>query len=313
MRHTSKRYRDAAEVITTDRPRMAVATVLLTMLAASFGDALVKFVSADLVLWQIFVMRSAIAIPVLIGICRIRSEPIRLLPNDFGWTVLRSSLLLLMWLAYYAALLNLPISVAASVYYTMPIFVALLAAVVIGDKIGAGGWVGVVIGFVGVLLIIKPNNGGFNAYTLLPLIAAFVFAVTMIITRTKCRNEHPYVLALNLNIAFLLVGLMATAFIQFFGGIEGTSVGSFFGGPWKSVGERELAAIVVLGFAFIIASVGTSFAYQVGRSSVVATFSFSYVPFVAIWGTILFGEFPDLTTMAGIVLIILAGCLAVRR
>jgi drug/metabolite transporter (DMT)-like permease len=268
-----------ADFTAHDRPGIAIATILFTSLALSFGDALVKFVSADLVVWQIFVLRSVIAIPVLIAICRMRIEPIQLIPIDIGWTVLRSLLMILMWLVYYVSLLNLPISVAASVYYTMPIFVTLLAAIFIGDKVGIYGWFGVGIGFIGVLLIIKPGSSDFSVHTLLPLIAAFLFALAMIITRTKCRNEHPYVLALNINIAFLLTGFLGTVVIHSLGGIEGTSVASFFGGPWQSMGSGEWAAIAVLALAIIIASVGVSFAYQVGRSSVVATFIFSYVIF----------------------------------
>lgn len=156
-----------ANSFVSDKPGTAIATILFTSLALSFGDALVKFVSTDLVVWQIFVLRSAIALPVLFAICRMRIGPIRLLPINIGWTVLRSSLMIFMWLVYYAALLNLPISVAASVYYTMPIFVTLLAAMFIGDKIGIYGWIGVGIGFIGVLLIIKPDSSDFSVYTLL--------------------------------------------------------------------------------------------------------------------------------------------------
>lgn len=296
-----------------DRQGLAIALIVITSIAISFGDVFVKIISADMVIWQIFVLRAAMGIPVLILLCRLRSEPISLLPDNVIWTSIRTLLMILMWLVYYAAFLKLPVSDVAAAYYTMPIFVTLLAAIVIGDKIGIQGWIGVGIGFIGVLLIVKPNNIGFSVYILLPLIAAFLFAVAMIITRTKCRNEHPYVLALNMNILFFLTGLIVTMFIHFTGGIDEATVSSFFGGPWKIMALKEWIAIAVLAGIMLFVSVGGCIAYQVGRPSVVATFSFSYVPFAAIWGILLLGETPTLTTLLGIVLIMVAGILTVWR
>ncbi len=293
-----------------DNPKLAIAAALFAMLSFSFGDALVKYVSADLSLWQILVLRSVLTIPVLIVICRIRPKPLPIWPTNVFWTVLRSSLMILMWLFYYVALLVLPMSVAASVYYTMPIIVALISATIIRDKIGTGGWSGVAIGFLGVLLIVRPDSSGFNLFTLFPAGAALCFAIVAIITRNKIRDEHPYVLTLNLHLAFLLTGVVATVFIYSFGDV---AVGPFFGGPWKSVGVHECIVIVVLALSVTLGNLGTSLAYQIGESSMIATISFSYIPFATLWGLLLFSEFPDSITIAGIVLIIVAGSLAVRK
>jgi len=67
--------------------------------------------------------------------------------------------------------------VAAATLYTLPLFITLFAAVFIGDRIGTKGWVAVFLGFGGVLLILRPEAGGFNAYALLPLVAAILDAL----------------------------------------------------------------------------------------------------------------------------------------
>ena len=81
-----------------------------------------------------------------------------LLPRRAGWVALRSLMLALMWIAYYAALTHLALGIAAAVYYTLPIFITLFAALFIGDRIGPKGWLAVLLGFLGVLLILKPST-----------------------------------------------------------------------------------------------------------------------------------------------------------
>ena len=295
-----------------DQQNLAVATVLFGSLVFALGDAIIRFVSTDLNLWQLLLLRAIIVIPVLMWMCRARSRPIRLSPERPGWVSFRSLLMILMWVSYYGALLTLPVSVAASVYYTMPIFVALIAAVIIGDRIGLIGWLGVLLGFMGVLLIVNPDNGGFSGYVLLPLAASLFFAMAVIITRTRLRDEHPLVLTINLQIGFLLTGLLATGAIYSLGGVETTELASFFAGGWKPIGHYELVVIVVLAALITIGYLCTSIAYQVGRSATVATFSFSYIPFVITWAFLFFGEIPDLRESVGILMIILAGILSVR-
>lgn len=297
----------------TDRQGLAVILIITTALAISFGDVLVKIISHDIVVWQMFVLRSLIVVPVLILMSRLRPEPISLIPKNLGWTLIRTLCMVLMWLVYYAALLKLPISDVAAAYYTMPIMLSLLAAIIIGDKIGVKGWLGVIIGFIGVLIIVKPNNTAFSIYILLPLIAAFLFALAMIITRTKCRKEHPFILTLNVNFTFLLVGIAATVFIENVGGIEQKNISSFFGDPWKSLNTREWIAVITLAVIMLFVSIGGTIAYQVGKSAVVGTISFSYIPFAAIWAFLLLNETPSMTSIVGIILIIIAGVLTVWK
>jgi len=80
----------------SDNTRLAVTVILLTVLVLSLGDALIKKASADLVLWQIFVLRSSLAIPVLLAILRLRFASVRLMPSAPGWTIARSLMLVLM-------------------------------------------------------------------------------------------------------------------------------------------------------------------------------------------------------------------------
>ncbi|MEE8624339.1 MAG: DMT family transporter [Acidiferrobacterales bacterium] len=297
-----------------DNIKLAVLAIVFTVFALSLGDALIKQISADFPLWQIFVVRSVVAIPVLIAVIRARYQFVSLKPLTVGWTALRSLMLTFMWVAYYTALPHVALSVAAAVYYTLPLFITLFAALFISEKVGVQGWVAVFLGFCGVLLILKPQAEEFNAYALLPLISAILYAFAMIITRTKCKNESPLVLSFGLNISFISVGAFATFLIWFWGPSNAeTEAYRFLLGRWISMGGQEWLAMGLLATAIIIGSVGAAIAYQAGPSSIVSTFDFSYLAFAALWGLLFFAEVPDAITAAGILLIAAAGILAVRR
>ncbi len=285
--------------------------IVLTVMTLSFGDAVIKLLSSNLVLWQIFVLRSCLAVPLLVLIHRMRFNSVALLPKAPGWTAVRSLMLAMMWVFYYASLPHLQLSIAAAAYYTLPLFITLFSALLVGETVGRAGWFAVVLGFVGVILILKPATGDFNTYALLPLASAMLYALAMILTRTKCRDEHPLILSGALNITFIAVGLLAT----FSGGfLESLGISSpFLSSTWAMMGNAEILAVVLLGIAILVASIGTAVAYQNGPSSIIATFDFAYVGFAVIWGLVFFREIPDGLAVAGIVLITIAGVIAVRR
>lgn len=293
-----------------DRVGLAIAVIVFTVLALSLGDALIKQVSAEFVLWQIFVVRSALAAPVLVVVIATLARRATLLPTRPGWTVLRSVMLVAMWVCYYTALPHLQLSVAAAAYYTLPLFIALFSALFVGETIGRLGWIAIVVGFVGVLLILRPRAEDFNAYALLPLVSAMLYAAAMILTRTKCRSEHPLTLSLALNVAFIAVGAAAALAI---GGLADDDRTGFLLGPWTAMGAAEWQAMAVLAVSILIGSIGAAIAYQNGPPSVIGTFDFAYVGFALLWGVVLFAEIPDALSLAGIVMIVAAGILSVRR
>lgn len=298
---------------TGDNVKLAVSIIVFTVFALSVGDAAIKLISSDFPLWQIFVLRSVIALPILIAVIKIGVLAAALRPVRLGWTALRSAMLVAMWVTYYAALPHLALSVAAAAYYTLPLFITIFAALLLGETIGMKGWIAIAFGFGGVLLILKPQAADFNFYALLPLVSAILYAFAMILTRTRCRDEHPLVLSLALNVTFVIVGLAASAWFVLVPASAGEDAGRFLTGSWIPMGRDEWLAMILLTGATLIGSIGAAIAYQVGPPSIVATFDFAYVAFAAAWGFLVFAETPDTLTLFGMALIVGAGVLALRR
>jgi len=141
--------RQETALTASDNPRLAVVVIIATVFALALGDAMIKGTSATFTLWQIFVLRSVVVVPILFALIRWRTPQVQLVPNELLWTILRSVCLTLMWVTYYLSLAKVELSIAAAAYYTLPLFITLFAAAFLGDSIGPIGWVAVVLGFFG--------------------------------------------------------------------------------------------------------------------------------------------------------------------
>lgn len=291
-----------------DNIPLAVGVIILTVLALSLGDALIKLTSGSFVIWQIFVIRSLIVIPVLLVV--LASKARLRLPDAIRWVALRSLMLVGMWVCYYLSLPELTLSAAAAAYYTLPIFITLFSALFIGDRISRTGWAAVFTGFLGVLLILRPKAGDFNAYAILPLVSAMLYAGAMILTRTRCRQQDPIMLSLALNLAFVMAGVLAAALAAL---LPESARQGFLLARWTGMGSAEWLSMTLLAAAILIGSIGAAFAYQNGPPAMIGAFDFAYVGFAVIWGLVFFAEVPDAISTLGMALIVGAGILSLRQ
>lgn len=284
------------------RTGFAVSAVVIAVLALSLGDAIIKATSLTLPLWQMYILRSALVLPVLWWLAR-RSGP-----RAFGsmfWVFVRSALLVAMWLCYYSALPLMPLSLAAAAYYTSPILITVLTSTLARRQPPLRVLLAVYLGFAGVVLILRPDTSGFQLSTLLPVLAAFLYACAMVLTSLKCRDDDPFALALALNIAFIVAG----AGLGLFAGQED----SFIFGPWQSLDLALIGTVAALSVVILVGSVGAAIAYQNGPPATVAAFDYSYLVFSLIWGSLFFAELPDALSLVGIVVIVVAGFLSLPR
>jgi len=291
-----------------DQTALGIGIILASVLTMAFADAMVKFVSADMTIWQIFFARSLFGIPVLWGLALAGGVSLRL--RVPFWTLFRSLLLLLCWLALYASYSFLTLSVAAVAVYTNPIITTLLSAALIGERVTGRQWVGVLLGFLGVLAIIKPGADTFSWAVILPLIAAVFYSLAMIVTRTKCRDEVPLTLALTLHGVFLVSGAMGAIVLAVIGlGADVTSAFPFLLSDWAPMGLWEWGVMALLGLLSAAYFMGVARAYQIAPPQIIGTFDYAYLVSAALWGYLLFSEVPDAWIVGGMILITLAGLL----
>ena len=295
-----------------DQTVLGIGIILASVLTMAFADAVVKLVSADLTVWQVFVARSLVAIPCIMAILLAMGVRLRLMSPK--WALIRSALLVLTWLLFYASLPVLSLSVAAVAVYSNPIITALLSAIVIGERVSGRQWGGVLLGFLGVIAILRPGTDAFSWVTLLPLMAAASYSLAMVLTRGKCQHEQPLVLGLALHCSFLITGAIAVAVLAVVG-LDAATASAFpflFNG-WTAMGVREWGLMALIGALSAAYFVGVARAYQIAPPSLIATFDYAYLVSAAIWGFLFFAEIPDVWTVCGMVLITAAGLLVATR
>jgi drug/metabolite transporter (DMT)-like permease len=297
-----------------ERSGFGIAMILAATFTMAFQDAVVKVVSSDLPLWQLFALRSLIAVPLLIVLHRLLRGSLRLIPRALGWSVLRGAFLVLMYVAFYAALPALNLSLVAAAYYTGPLFIVLFAAALLGEGIGSRRLFAVAFGFLGVLVILQPGTDGFSWAMLIPIASAIFYAGAAILTRSKCAEESPLALSLMLNYCFVACGFGVSAVLWLLPPDAQQQVAyPFLLGPWVALDMGTGGVLLLLAVANVAIHVALARAYQSAPPAVIATFDYGYLAFAAGWAYVLLHEVPGPATLIGMAMIATAGILTAWR
>lgn len=293
--------------------RTGAALITGSVFLVSASDALVKLGSTQFTIWQLYLIRSSIAIALLLlwlGVSQ-PDSPWRGLVCD-RWTLLRSASLTLMWIAFYAALPHMSLSLAALALYTAPSFIALLSALVLREPVSPRRWLAITLGFIGVLVILRPTATGFSAMTLLPVLAALLYAVAAVVTRAKCGSRCALSLALNLNLCLGVVGALVLLGYRLLDPAWQSAPDGFLALHWVAMGPPQWLLMGVLAVLMALMSMGVAKAYQIGPCAVVGTFDYSYLPFAMFWSFVLFNEVLDTGMVLGMGLIAASGVCVLR-
>ena len=190
----------------------------------------------------------------------------------------------------------------------------LLSAYVIKEAVGPLGWLGVLLGFVGVIVLLQPGTDAFSPWALLPIMGAAFYALTHITTRTRCQGVPLAALSLAQNMVMLLAGITVHLLLIFSKPQdEMVAANSYIFGGWSTVTPMDwLILLLLAGFAVAVGMMLAG-AYQAAPPSTVATFEYSYLVFVAVWDILFFDIAPTVASITGMVLIVAAGLLVLRR
>lgn len=258
---------------------------------ASFatGDAIVKFVSGGLSLAQIvFVSSVGALVPVVIVGLR-HGGPRSLVPKDWVRVGLRMVLLAGdVFMAYYA-FTRLPLANAYTMILTTPLIVTALAGPMLGEYPGWRRWSAVVVGFVGVLIVLRPGMVALDPGYLGGFGSSCAFAIAMMLTRRLGSTETGTCLVFT---AFLGRALSAGVLLPFF---------------WMPMSLSSLGLLLAVG---LFAGLGHTFVWLAFRSapaSVVSPFQFSQIVWGTLYGLLLFGDVPDRYVVIGSLTIVGSG------
>lgn len=294
-----------------NRAALGVIYLCLGVLVFSLQDAIIKAVSGNYPLTQVVFTRCIVSAPILLAMVHFESGIRSLFAGNLLPLAGRAFLLLLSYTSYYMAFPALPLADAVALFFTVPLFAMALAVPLLGERIGWRRITAVSIGFVGVLVMLRPGAGLFEPAALLSLFSAAAYALSMLMARKLGTETTASVMAFYQNGVYL-VGAMAIAAFLAATGIQHASHPSlnFLIRPWVWPTLTDFLLIASCG---VIAAAGMmllTHAYRIAKASVVTSFEYTGMLWAPLWGFLFFGEIPHLTTLAGAVLIIAAGLFA---
>jgi drug/metabolite transporter (DMT)-like permease len=264
---------------------VSITYLLFTLLDGS-AKWLVKSVPVLSVVWLRFVMHALIGGAVLFplrGMALVRTRYWR-------WHLLRALMFVAMTGINFWALQYLQLTVTSSIFFTVPILIALMGAGLLGEKLDRGRWMAILAGFVGVLAIVRPGSAAFHPAMLGSLANAIIYAVFMLMTRRLAAYESPetiqYLPAVG---AAVLLTPFALAEAHWPSGAHQWSVACLLG-VFGAAGHHLLAL-----------------AHRYAPASVLAPFLYQQVLYMALFGYVVFGDVPAPAVWLGAGIVVASG------
>jgi drug/metabolite transporter (DMT)-like permease len=274
-------------------------------------DSFAPFVADDMSIWQFQAVRAALMLPVAFAGAAALGSWQRILPKRAGAVALRTVLNVLALGAYFAVLPLVPFGQAAAGFFTTPIWVAICLSLTGGATADRRMWVTVGLGFTGAALAVGVG-GTMEAVALVPVVAGGVNALSIVVTNRHCRDEDACALLFWSIFGFLGLGLAGVAAAVWLGA-AGTAAGMpgvLFVQP-SPIEAKMLLVSAALGLSSIMGAGLLMRGYQIGENASIALFDYSYLIWAAVVSAALWGQSPTVTGLAGLILILLAGVVAI--
>lgn len=296
-----------------DRPALAASLMVTALFLLGLQDALVKLTSDQTSLWQFQMIRASINLLFLAVLSRFLFGAMRPRPVNIWAVALRSLFLVGAMIFFFSGVPFLTLAEIAAGLYSFPLVVALLSAVLLGEKVGPRRIVAILVGFSGTLLILKPGTEAFEPIGLMPIGAALCYAGNILATRQLCRAESPVTLAYAVSIVYVAVGALGVAVTSSFdlGGL--VEAWPYLFGGWTSMALSLLGIILVCSCLNVVSNMFLSKAYQTAEASWLAPFDYSYLIFATFWGLVVWGDLPDGWSFLGMAMIAGAGSFVAWR
>jgi drug/metabolite transporter (DMT)-like permease len=272
--------------------RSTVTAGILFMLASitlySCLDALAKWAVTIYAAAQYILIRSTTAMAVLLPfVARNNFAALKNVPRP-GLQAARVALSLVEVLLFIAALYHLPLADTITCYLSAPIIVVALSAIFLGEKVGWRRWSAVLVGFAGVVIAMRPSTSAISVGALIAIVGAFCSAVLMLVTR-QLRGTSQTFLAFSQVCGTLLFGAVVAPF------------------QWITPEWSHVGIFLVAGVVSVSGLLCANRSLALAPASVLAPYKFTAILFAALFGYLVFGDIPPLTTIIGAAIIVASG------
>jgi S-adenosylmethionine uptake transporter len=291
-----------------NRPLNAIGFLIAGVFVYALHDVIIKWISGNFPVHEIVWIRSIFAVIPILGIARLQGGLHLLRTTHFGLQIIRAFLMFASFMTYYLALAALPLAESVSLFFSAPLFITILSVGVLGEKVELGGWLAILIGFCGVIVMLKPGSKMINPAAFLALLSALLYATGSILTRRLGQTESAVALAFYPIIAYIVFSSMVGIALSFAPVAQHTHPSAaFLFRRWQAPVPGDLFLLIVLG---LIAALGFYFlsqAYRLAPPPAIAPFEYTAVPLSVVLGYIFWKDVLGPESIIGIVLIVGSG------
>jgi drug/metabolite transporter (DMT)-like permease len=272
--------------------------MVLGVATLSWMDAIGKRVAADYSVFQMLAVRSTVAIALLTLLLSLRGGLRTLRTRQPLGHALRSLCGLVAFVTFYAALRHLPLADAVAVAFGSPFLVTALAGVLLDERVSVRQWIAIAVGFLGMLLIVRPGAAGLRPAALLVLVSSAAYAFMMVLARAMTRPDKPHENTFSF-VFYMLVGQAAGGWLVTLG-------------TWRTPDGVALAEMCAMGVLGILGNYGLAEAFRNTPVATVAPFEYTGLVWAVLLGVVMFGDVPPASFWAGTAIIVSAGLYTLR-
>ena len=274
----------------------AIACMLVGAAVLTLNDALIKALSATYPTGEMLFIRGVFVWPWILLFTMRSGGLASLRVHNASGQALRGACVIASAFLFITGLRHLTLADAIAVSFTGPLFITALAPLVLGEKVGWRRWLAVLIGFAGVLFMLRPGSAVLQWAIIFPLGAAVCGGLRDLITRRIAGTETTVAVLAVTTTVVLLAGLATAPFIG-----------------WVPPRPADITTFAASGALIAVAHTLMIEAFRRGEAALVAPFKYSSLLWATLIGFFMFGEHPDPWTIAGAVIIVLAGLYVLHR
>ena len=288
--------------------------LILGMGIFSLQNIAVRFLDTGYALMEIVLIRSLVAIPCILILFRYEGRTGLPTTNRLGLQMFRGFLLFVAYTTYFMGLAAIPLAEVAAIRFSAPFFVLALSVLLLGEHVDWQRWAAVVVGFIGVLFVVRPGTYTFDIGAVYVLITSLTYAMSSIITRWLKTTDSSATMAYYCTLTYLGCATILSPILIFVGEpSEAHPTIGFLLRSWATPTMVDFGVMVALGIIWATGMYSVARAYSLAPASVVTPFEFTVIPINIFWGYLFWAEIPVSMTIFGIVLTIMSGLFVLYR
>ena len=282
--------------------------ILLAMMVFSAQDGIMKYIFNFVSLYEVYLIRTVVSFVLILIFLILTKKPIVFKSHYPFLTFCRVILFFFGFSSFYISLTVLPLGTATALFFVTPFLITIFAHFFLNEKIGPRRWSAVAVGFVGVYVTLNPDFSNFNYLSLLPILCALCYSLSMIIIKKTSDKDSVYTQTFTFYIGAIIFSLFFY-FIIGDGKFNTTNhpASQFIFREWFVDLENSYLFMVSTGFTATIAFLLLFTAYSIASPAVVSPFEYSILLWSPLIGWIYFKEIPTLNTIIGIIIIVSSG------